>query len=156
MLGNTSKYSWILLVIKCLQAFTYFANPSNYNSQLEFIQASIRLDICFINIHALSDWFTILCVLNHESLVIDEILYLLKISFQPMFSNIYDNFVTSAKFLGSGMKSDTLEPDSPKLVNSCKISNTIVLNTLCKPFPILCVTLNAPFRCYLFFLMQLI
>ena len=44
-----------------------------------------------------------------------------------------DNFVTSAKFLGSGMKWETSEPDSTKLVNSCKISFMIVLNTLCKP-----------------------
>ena len=34
-----------------------------------------------------------------------------------------------------------------KLVNSCEISDTIVLKTLCKPFPILCVALNAPSHC---------
>ena len=49
----------------------------------------IRLDFCFINIHAWSDWFTILWVLNHESLVIDEILHLLESCFQPTFSYIF-------------------------------------------------------------------
>ena len=56
-----------------------------------------------------------------------------------------DNFVTSAKFLGSGMKWETYEPDSPKGVISCEISFTTVLNTLCKPFPMLRVAFNAPF-----------
>ena len=65
-----------------------------------------------------------------------------------------ENFVTSAKFLGYGMKWETSEPDSPKLVNSCKISLTIVLNTLCKPFPILCVALNAPFHSDFFCLIR--
>ena len=54
-----------------------------------------------------------------------------------------DNFVTSAKFLGSGMKWETFETDSPKGVNSCKIYFTTVLNTLCKPFPVLRVAFNA-------------
>ena len=49
-----------------------------------------------------------------------------------------DNFVTSAKFIASGMKWETSEPDSPKGVNSCEIYFTTVLNTLCKPFPMLC------------------
>ena len=42
-----------------------------------------------------------------------------------------DDFVTSEKFLGSRMKWETSEPDSPKGVNSCEIFFTIVLNTLC-------------------------
>ena len=33
-----------------------------------------------------------------------------------------DKFVTSEKFLGSGMKWETSEPGSPKAVNSCEIS----------------------------------
>ena len=85
-----------------------------------------------------------------ESLVIDEIIYLLKSSFQPSFLIFSANLVTSAKFLGSGMKWETSEPDYSKLANSCEISNTIVLNTICKPFQILCVALNAPFHCDLF------
>ena len=64
------------------------------------------------------------------------------------------NLVTSAKFLSSGMKWDTYEPDSPKLVNSCEISDRILLNTLCKPFPILCVALNYPFHCDFFCLIR--
>ena len=35
-------------------------------------------------------------------------------------------------------------------VNSCEISFTIVLNTLCKPFPMLHVGFNAPFHCHSF------
>ena len=56
------------------------------------------------------------------------------------------NFVTLEKFLGSGMKWETSEPDSPKGVNSYEISFTILLNTLCKPFLILRVAFNAPFH----------
>ena len=72
------------------------------------------------------------------------------VDFNQGFLVFSDNFVTSEKFLGSGMKWDTSEPDYPKLVNSCEISFTIVLNTLCKHFPILCVALNAPFHSDLF------
>ena len=78
----------------------------------------------------------------------------LRFAFSQGFLIFYDNFVTSAKFLGSGMKWETFEPDSPKLVNSCEISFTVVLNTLCRPFPILCVALNAPFHSDFCFLMQ--
>ena len=55
-----------------------------------------------------------------------------------------DNFFTSAKFLGSGMKWETSEPDSPKGVNSYKISFTTFLNNLCEPLTILSVDFNAP------------
>ena len=70
----------------------------------------------------------------------------LRVSFSQGFLIFSDNFFNSAKFLGSGMKWETSEPDSPKLVNSCKISDTIVLNTLFKPFPVLCVAFNSPFH----------
>ena len=57
-----------------------------------------------------------------------------------------DDLFTSAKFLGSGMKWETSEPDSPKGVNYREISFTTVLNTLCKPFTMLHVAFNAPFH----------
>ena len=57
-----------------------------------------------------------------------------------------DNFVTSEKFLGSGMKWETSEPDSPKGVNYCKISFTTVLNTLYKTFTIIRVAFNSLFH----------
>ena len=57
-----------------------------------------------------------------------------------------DNFVTSAKCLGYGIKWETSEPDSPKGGKSCEISFTTVLNTLCKPLPMFCIDLNAPFN----------
>ena len=57
-----------------------------------------------------------------------------------------DNFFTSEKFLGSGMKWETSEPDSPKGVNSWEVYFTTVLNTLCKIFPMLRVAFNAPFH----------
>ena len=57
-----------------------------------------------------------------------------------------DNFFTSAKFIGSVMKPETSEPDYPKAVNSCEISFKTVLNTLCKPFPMLWVDFNTPFH----------
>ena len=55
----------------------------------------------------------------------------------------FENFVTSAKFLGSGMKWETSEQDSPK-GKSYKISFTKVLTTLCKPLFMFCVAFNAP------------
>ena len=78
----------------------------------------------------------------------------LRVAFNQGFLIFSDNFVTSANFLGSGMKWETSEPDSPKLVNYCEISDMTVLNTLCKPFPILCVALNAPFHLDLFCLIR--
>ena len=71
----------------------------------------------------------------------------LRVAFNQGFLIFSDNFVTSAKFLGYGMKWETSEPYPPKLFNSCEISFTIVLKTLCKPFPMLCVDFNAPFYC---------
>ena len=58
----------------------------------------------------------------------------------------YDNLVTSAKFLGSGMKSEISEPDSPKIGKTCEISLMTALNTLCKPLPMFSVYNNAPFN----------
>ena len=78
----------------------------------------------------------------------------LRVAFNQGFLIFFDNFFISAKFLGSSMKWETSEPDYPKLVNSCEISITIVLNTLCKPFPVLCVALNDPFRSDFFCLMR--
>ena len=71
----------------------------------------------------------------------------LRVAFSQGFLIFSEKFVTSAKFLGSGMKWETYEPDSPKVANSCKISFAIVLNTLCKPFPVLRVSFNALFHC---------
>ena len=58
----------------------------------------------------------------------------------------FNNFVTSEKFLGSGMKWETSEPDFPNGVISCKIFFKTVLNTLCEPYTMLCVALNTPFH----------
>ena len=78
----------------------------------------------------------------------------LRVAFSQGFLIFSDNFVTSEKFLGSGMKWETYEPDSPKLVNICEKSFTIVLNTLCKPFPMLHIALDVPFHSHLFCLMR--
>ena len=56
------------------------------------------------------------------------------------------NVFTSEKFIGSGMKRETYEPDSSKGGKSCEIYFTIVLNTLCKPLPMFCVAFNNPFH----------
>ena len=68
-----------------------------------------------------------------------------RFSFSQGFFMFPDNFVTSANFLGSGMKWETSEPDSPKGVNSCEIFYTNVWNTLCQPFPLLRIAFNALF-----------
>ena len=69
-----------------------------------------------------------------------------RVTFRQGFFMSSDNFVTSEKFLGSGMKWETSEPDSPKGGNSCKISFTTVLNTLCKPLPMFHGAFKAPFH----------
>ena len=72
-----------------------------------------------------------------------DFLSLWEFAFSQGFFILSDNFVTSEKFLGSGMKWENSEPDSPKGVNSCEIYVITVLNTLCKPFPMLRVAFNA-------------
>ena len=57
-----------------------------------------------------------------------------------------DNIVNSEKFLGSGIKYETSEPDSPKTCKSCEIYFTTDLNTLCKPLPMFHVENNDPFH----------
>ena len=57
-----------------------------------------------------------------------------------------DNFVTSAKFTGSVLKWETSEPDYTKGGKYFKISFTTVLNTLCKPLPMIYVSFNNPFH----------
>ena len=55
-----------------------------------------------------------------------------------------DNMVTFEKFLGSGMKQETSDHDSPKIGNAYERSSTAALNNLCKPLPVFCVDNNAP------------
>ena len=73
-----------------------------------------------------------------------KLLISFKFSFSQSFLTSYGNLVTSAKFLSSGMKCDTSENDSPKLVNSIFSSFKIALKGLCKPFPILFADISAP------------
>ena len=70
----------------------------------------------------------------------------LRVAFIQVFFMFSDIFVTSAKFLGSGMKWETSDRDSQKCGKSCEIYFTTVLNTLCKPFPMLRVAFNSPFH----------
>ena len=89
------------------------------------------------------------CSSIREVLLLIRFFFSLRVAFSQGFLMFYDNFVTSAMFLGSGMKWETSEPDSPKGINSCKTPFTTVLNTLCKPFPMLHVAFNAPFQFWL-------
>ena len=61
----------------------------------------------------------------------------LKVDFDQYFLPLVGNLVTFDKFLGSGMKCDTSEPDSDKVYNELFSSFTTYLKTLCKPFPII-------------------
>ena len=79
-------------------------------------------------------WLLIICFIS------------LRISFNQDFFLSSDKFVTSEKFLGSGMKWETSEPYYPKGGNYCEISFTTVLNTLCEPLPMFRVSFNAPFH----------
>ena len=56
-----------------------------------------------------------------------------------------DNFLTSAEFLGSGMKWGIYEPNSPK-GKYCESYFTTVLNTWCKTLPTFPISFNAPFH----------
>ena len=62
---------------------------------------------------------------------------------------VADNLVTYAKFLGSGMKCDTSNPDYPKVGNGFLNLITTVFNTLFKPLSILLSDILDPF--YSFF-----
>ena len=53
--------------------------------------------------------------------------------------------INFTKFLGSGMKCDTYDPDSTKAGNEIFHYFTTTLNTLCKPFPILFFDISAIF-----------
>ena len=57
-----------------------------------------------------------------------------------------ENLVSPAKFLGSGMKWEISETDSPKCGKSCEIYFPTVLNTLCETLPIFHKYFNAPSR----------
>ena len=70
----------------------------------------------------------------------------LRVAFIQGFLMFFENFFNLEKFLGSGMKWEISETDYPKAVNSYEISFTTVLNILCKLFPMLCVSFNAPFH----------
>ena len=48
--------------------------------------------------------------------------------------------------MGSGMKWETSDPDSPKIGKTCEILFTAALKTLCKPLPMFRVDNNAPFH----------
>ena len=58
-----------------------------------------------------------------------------KVSFNTEFSTSAGNLVTSTKFLGSGMKCDNSEHDSPKVGNELFNYSKATLKTLCKPLP---------------------
>ena len=70
-------------------------------------------------------------------LLLVKFLISFKVYFNQAFLKYADNLVTSENFLGSGMKCDTSDPDSPKVGNSFFNSFTTPLNTLCKTFLIL-------------------
>ena len=55
------------------------------------------------------------------------------------------NIVTSAKLVGSGMKSDISDYDSTKLGNALFRSFATALKSLCKTFPVIFVKTYAPF-----------
>ena len=69
-------------------------------------------------------------------LLIKNLIYF-KGAFNQAFLASAVNLASSAKFLGSGLKCDTYEPDSPKVGNELFNSFTAALKYLCKPLTIL-------------------
>ena len=147
LLRNISYYSWRLLVTKYLQPFPLFCR-SPLTKILNF--NSLRLPsywfvAFYTSMHGVTGSPSFWSSIKKVWLLIIFFIYL-RVAFRQGFFMFSDNFVTSAKFLGSGMKWETSEPDSPKGVNSCGISLTAVENSLCKPFPVLRVAFNSPFH----------
>ena len=64
-----------------------------------------------------------------------KLLISLKVAFNQSYLASAGNIVNSEKFMGSGIKCDTYEPDSPKLVNSLFSLFTTALKSLCKTIP---------------------
>ena len=60
-----------------------------------------------------------------------------EVSFNQAFLTSAGNLVTSAKFLDSGMKCDTSEPDSPKTGNEFFNYFTMTLKNLCNHLTII-------------------
>ena len=77
----------------------------------------------------------------------DSIFISSEVAFSQGFFMSSDNFFTSEKFLGYGMKWESSEPDYPN-GRSYEILFTTVLNDLCKPLPMFCLYFNAPFHYY--------
>ena len=67
-----------------------------------------------------------------------------KVAFNQVFFTSSGNMLTSAKFLGSEMKCDTSDPDSPKVGNELFNLFTTALNILSKTFPILFAESSSP------------
>ena len=74
------------------------------------------------------------------------------ISFKVVLNQVFltpaGNLVTYAEFLGSRIKRDTSDPDSPELVNALFSSFTTSLKKLCKPLPILFYESSATFHSF--------
>ena len=116
LLGNTSNSSWRLLVTKYLQPFPYSAN-------LLLLQLST---LTCQDFHQIESWifthpFMELLVHLHFDLQKRRFLLLIRFFISLMVAFILgflifsDNFFTSAKFLGSGMKWGILSQILPKL-----------------------------------------
>ena len=118
---------------------------SNHNSQILAFQDfhQIYLFSFYTSMHGVtgspSFWYSI-----RKVWLLIRFFISLRVAFGQGLFMFSDNLVTSEKFLGSGMKWETSEPDSPKVLNSCEIYFTTVLNTLFKPFPVFLVAFNAP------------
>ena len=71
-----------------------------------------------------------------------------KVAFYQAFLVSASNLVAYKKFLGSGMKCDTSEPDYPKVGNSFFSPFTTSLKTLFKKIPIIFAEIYAPFHSF--------
>ena len=83
---------------------------------------------------------------TRKVLLLIKLLISLRVALSQGLFMLSENYFTSEKFLGYGMKQETSEPDSPKGGKSCRIYLTTVLNTLCKPLPMFCIAFNSPFH----------
>ena len=120
---------------------------SSHNSKFQLVKTSTRLNFCLVHIHACSYRSTFILYSTKKVWLLIIFFISFRVAFSQGFFMLSEFFFTSAKFLGYGMKWETSEPDSTKGINSCEISYTNVLNTLCKPFPMLNIAFNAPSHC---------
>ena len=68
-----------------------------------------------VEIHTWCHWLSLPWIIHQKGLIVNYILISFKFAFNQVFLESAGCLVTSMKSLGSGIKCDASEPDSPKV-----------------------------------------